>query len=100
MGFPCLSHISVTLFQGRLELTAVYRNQHFITKAYGNYVGLADLQAFIAAEAGCPVGDLLCVATHADAEIGSEGGLGRNALEHLAGRCRAAMASPDESATE
>jgi hypothetical protein len=73
IGFPCLSHISLTLFQGRLELTALYRNQHFITKAYGNFVGLSDLQRFVCQEVGCSKGELVCVATHADAELGTEG---------------------------
>lgn len=69
MGFPCLSHLSFTLVGGELHLTAVYRNQHFIARAYGNYVGLARLVKFVADESGCTPGEILCVATHADAQL-------------------------------
>jgi hypothetical protein len=69
-GFPCLSHISFTLKQGKLNLAAMYRNQHFFRKAYGNYVGLSRLMRFLCTEAGCELGELLCIATHADAELG------------------------------
>lgn len=86
MGFPCLSHISLTLFDGRLDMTAQYRNQHFITKAYGNLVGLSDLQRFIAAEVGCDVGELVCVATHADAEIGLDS-IGIQEIRSLVATC-------------
>lgn len=70
MGFPCLSHLSFTLVGGELHLTAVYRNQHFIGRAYGNYIGLARLVKFAADESGCTPGEILCVATHADAQLG------------------------------
>ncbi len=69
MGFPCLSHLSFTLVGGELHLTAVYRNQHFIARAYGNYVGLARLVEFVTQESGCIPGEILCVATHADAQL-------------------------------
>ena len=68
--FPALSHISFTLKQGKLNLAAMYRNQHFFRKAYGNYVGLSGLMRFLCTEAGCEMGELLCIATHADAELG------------------------------
>ena len=69
MGFPCLSHLSFTLVGGELHLTAIYRNQYFVARAYGNYVGLAQLVKFVADESGCTPGEILCVATHADAEF-------------------------------
>lgn len=69
MGFPCLSHISLTLHDGAVHLTALYRNQGFVRKAYGNYVGLARLARFFATEVGVGVGEITCVATHADAEF-------------------------------
>jgi hypothetical protein len=90
MGFPCLSHISLTLFNGSLNMTALYRNQHFITKAYGNLVGLSDLLRFIAAEVGCSIGELVCVATHADAELG-QNGIKKSEIEMLVHECRAAL---------
>jgi hypothetical protein len=88
MAFPCLSHVSVTLFEGRIDLTATYRSQHFLTKAYGNYVGLANLQAFIAAEVGAEVGELICIATNA--ALGLTTGVGKRALSDLIDQCQAA----------
>jgi hypothetical protein len=87
-AFPCLSHVSVTLFAGRIDLTATYRSQHFFTKAYGNYVGLADLQAFIAAEVGAEVGELVCVSTNA--ALGLATGIGKRDLRDVLEKCRAA----------
>lgn len=87
MGFPCLSHISVTVSKGSLHLTAVYRNQHFMAKAYGNFVGLSRLQEFICKEVGCPRGNLVCIATHADAELGKNGVTKKEILT-LVGECR------------
>ena len=69
-GFPCLSHISFTLDHRKLNLAAIYRNQYFFQKAYGNYMGLSGLMRFLCIESGCEMGELLCIATHADAELG------------------------------
>lgn len=73
-GFPCLVHVDLSLFQGRLNLIATYRHQYLITKAYGNMVGLARLQSFIAEQSGYEVGELAIMATMADAEYGVWGG--------------------------
>lgn len=88
MGFPCLSHISFTLERDVLHLAALYRNQHFIARAYGNYVGLARVGAFAAAEAGVRLGEIVCLATHADAEYGE---LGKTRVERLAEQARDAI---------
>jgi hypothetical protein len=90
MGFPCLSHISLTLHHGAVHVTAVYRNQGFIRKAYGNYVGLSRLARFFARETGTCVGEITCIASHADAEI-SVGG--KRALRKLVTDCRAVLGS-------
>jgi hypothetical protein len=66
MGFPCLSQVSFTLVERKIHLAALYRNQDFVSRAYGNYLGLAHLGAFIAREVGCELGEVLCVASHAD----------------------------------
>ncbi|UFT99370.1 hypothetical protein KO561_19745 [Radiobacillus kanasensis] len=66
MGFPCMSFISVKVRKEFVDLTAIYRNQYFVQKAYGNYLGLGRLLEFIAKEAGYKVGKLTCIATHAD----------------------------------
>lgn len=83
-GFPCLSHISLTLADDHVHMTATYRNQTFITRAYGNYVGLGRLLRFVASETGAKVGEVEVVATHADAELG----LGARAVRALTTRCR------------
>lgn len=65
-GGQCLSHISLTLIQNRLSLTALYRHQVYVSRAYGNYLGLARLLAFLAYESGRDVGEIMVVASHAD----------------------------------
>lgn len=71
MSFPCLSHLSVKYDHRRnlVHLIALYRNHTFLSHAYGNYVGLGRLIAFICAETGTSPGDLVSVSTHADAEL-------------------------------
>ena len=86
MGFPCLSHMSLVLDKGRLSMTALYRNQHFIRKAYGNYLGLSRLLSFICQEAGCEAGELVCIASHADAELSK----GKRDIVRLVKDCREA----------
>jgi hypothetical protein len=91
LGFPCLSHVSLTLHDGAVHLTALYRNQGFLRKAYGNYVGLARLARFFATEVGVGVGEIVCVASHADAELDVTG---KRALEQLVEECDRAAAGP------
>ena len=81
MSFPCLSQISFTLDGDCLNLAALYRNQYFVTRAYGNYLGLARIGDFIAYEAGLRLGEVVCLATHADAQFD---GLGKGRVEQLA----------------
>jgi hypothetical protein len=82
-SFPCLSHISLTLVDGAVHMCATYRNQTFITRAYGNYIGLANLLRFIATESGVEAGEVMVTASHADAELG----LGKTAVRSLIERC-------------
>lgn len=88
LGFPCLSHVSVTIHGGELHLSAMYRNQHLARKGYGNYLGLSRLGSALANEAGLPLGEVMVVATHADAEVGSARGFGAGALRGLANQGR------------
>lgn len=69
-GFPCLTHIDLTLHRGALHCTAVYRHQYLIEKAYGNFAGLAALMQFLCQQGGCKLGELVVHATLADAELG------------------------------
>ena len=68
LGFPCLTHIDLTLYQGRLHCTAVYRHQYLVMKAYGNLVGLGALMGFLCQQTGCQLGELVVHATMADSE--------------------------------
>lgn len=69
MGFPCLVHLDLSLLHGRLSMLAVYRHWHLLRKGYGNLLGLAGLQHFLAQQAGCEVGELVVHATVANAEF-------------------------------
>ena len=66
IGFPCLSYVNVKLQDKRLLMLAHYRNHFFVERAYGNYLGLGRLQAFIAASVGLKPGPLTCVSAHAE----------------------------------
>src|ERR1019366_4723988 len=81
-GFPCLSHVSVTLQDNRVHLTATYRSQDFTAKGYGNLVGLGRLGQFLANESEHELGELVCVATCAT--LPSLGGRGQ--LQVLVGK--------------
>lgn len=73
-AFPCLVHVDLTLFEGRLSMLAVYRHQFLITKAYGNWLGLSHLLRFLSQQTGFPVGELAIQATLADDERSRYGG--------------------------
>jgi thymidylate synthase len=66
MSFPCLAHLSVHLHERRVHLQAVYRNEYLVGRAYGNYLGLAELQRYIARAAGVAVGELMVTIGHAE----------------------------------
>jgi hypothetical protein len=67
-GFPCLTHVDLTLHDGRLHCLAVYRHQYFIEKAYGNMLGLSALLQFLCQQSGYALGELVVHATMADAQ--------------------------------
>jgi thymidylate synthase len=64
-GLPCLSHISFNLFDGEVQLTALYRSHDYRFKVPGNLLGLARLQACIANEIDAEVGELVVHSTRA-----------------------------------
>jgi hypothetical protein len=70
-GFPCLTHIDLTLYRGCLHMTAVYRHQYLIDKAYGNMLGLSWLLRFLCQQAGFDQGELVVHATLADTQARS-----------------------------
>lgn len=76
MSFPCLAHLSVHLHEGALHMQAIYRNESMIARGYGNYLGLAQLQAYIAEQASIDVGELMITAGHAELD-GRRGAVGK-----------------------
>lgn len=65
MGFPCLSSCSFQRDGRLLHLTAFYRNQYLIARAYGNYLGLGNLLSYVAKHTRMRPGQLLVVSGHA-----------------------------------
>ena len=66
MSFPCMSHLSFHLHEGRLHQQAVYRNEYLVGRAYGNYLGLAQLQQYIAIACGIGVGEFIVSVGHVE----------------------------------
>ena len=90
-GFPCLSHLSFSLLHGAVNLLAVYRSHDFISRAYGNYLGLGRVLQFVAHESGFPAGELTCVSASATAEINRGGSFGYERVTSLLKDCQAAL---------
>lgn len=63
-GFPCLSFISLHLADGVLHMHATYRNEYLVARGYGNYLGLAQLQQYMAHACCAGLGELLIIAGH------------------------------------
>lgn len=50
LQFPCLQHVSFEPTREGLVVNAFYATQQLFVKAYGNYLGIAQLGAFMAHE--------------------------------------------------
>jgi thymidylate synthase len=92
IGFPCLSHLSFSLNKGVVHLSAIYRSHDFISRAYGNYVGLGRVLHFVAQQSGIPAGELTCLSASATVEIG-KAGVGKRSLQRLLKDCHQALAA-------
>lgn len=66
MGFPCLAHISLHLHDSKLTMQAIYRNEYIVARGYGNFLGLAELQAYIAGAIGVGIGELVMTIGHGE----------------------------------
>jgi hypothetical protein len=55
LGFPCLQHVTFVPSRAGLVVNAFYATQQLFDKAYGNYLGLAQLGAFMAHEMELPL---------------------------------------------
>ncbi len=70
-GFPCLSHCSFQLDRNaRVHALAHYRSQYLVERAYGNYLGLGRLLAYVCAQTGLGLGTLTVVAGYAQVDAG------------------------------
>ena len=58
LGFPCLQHVSFEPTNTGLVVNAFYATQQIFDKAYGNYLGLIQLGAFMAHEMKIPLARL------------------------------------------
>ena len=58
LGFPCLQQVSFEPTTAGLVTNAFYATQQIFDKAYGNYLGLTQLGAFMAREMGMPLARL------------------------------------------
>ena len=64
MANPCLQYVQFEQQGKTINMTAVYRNHDFNTKALGNYIGLSRLLEFVCDQTGCNVGSLTCHSIH------------------------------------
>jgi hypothetical protein len=90
---PCLSHMSFRLRTANsLMLTALYRSHYYVQKTLGNLLGLAQLESFVAKEAGLEIGPLICHSTYATLEAEPKA-WNKSDIEKLIGKCHAAVAN-------
>ena len=75
----------------QLHIYATYRNHYYVQKTLGNILGLVELQAYIAREAGFEVGTLTLSSTSATLETSSVP-WGKNDLRGLVRECDAMLA--------
>jgi hypothetical protein len=85
--FPCMSHLSFQLAWGReeverLDCLALYRYQDLMLKGYGNYLGLAELQRYVADATGFVPGELTVIAGHAHLSLNKQARAGLAGLLH------------------
>lgn len=100
MGGPCLSHLSFKLLTREVHLTAVYRAHHYVHRAYGNLLGLARLQAFVADQVNAGLGPLVCHSTLALLEHGGSYGWGKGDVRRLIARCDRPAALSSQGASQ
>ncbi|HWZ16940.1 MAG TPA: hypothetical protein VNW95_17010 [Mucilaginibacter sp.] len=64
MGNPCLQYVQFAQVGNILNLSAVYRNHDFLTKALGNYLGLTHLLKFVCDQTNSNMGTVTCHSIH------------------------------------
>ena len=94
-GFPCLQQVSFGYDdEGGLAVSAFYPTQYIFDRAYGNYLGLANLGEFMAHEMGLRMTRLNCFIAHP--ELGN--GVTKESLRDLERLVRERMAMTDGKA--
>ena len=91
MGGPCLSHLSFKVIENTVHLAVMYRSHYYIHRVFGNLLGLARLQSFVADQIELPPGPLVCHSTMAVLEHGRQWGWRKTEVRPLLSRCREAM---------
>lgn len=97
MGGPCLSHLSFKVIDDSVHLAAMYRSHYYMHRAYGNLLGLARLQSFVAEQIELSPGPLVCHSTMALLEHGRQVGWKKGEVPTLLARCREAMTEESTS---
>ena len=69
----------------------MYRSHYYMNRAYGNLLGLARLQSFVAEQAELVLGPLVCHSTMAVLEHGRQVGWLKGDVTPLLSRCREVM---------
>jgi len=96
-SFPCMQHIAFNtdIKSLCLEMTAFYATQQLFVKAYGNWLGLCRLGAFIAGQSGLKLTRFTCFANVQKMDKSPMAGPGRDAL-HQEVRVAAGLAVTSE----
>lgn len=84
-NLPCLSHLSFKFIDKAVHLTVMYRSHYYVHKGYGNLLGLARLQSFVADQVGGTKGPLVCHSTHARVEF--DGPWNKSDVDKLVDEC-------------
>lgn len=64
IGNPCMQYVQFGEYNNSLNLTAVYRNHDFLTKALGNFIGLSKLLEFVCNNTNSNIGSINCHSIH------------------------------------
>lgn len=70
LPFPCLDYVAFAPDEGGLSVVAFYAQQYVFDRAYGNYLGLCRLGAFMAEEMKLELRQVTCIA--GSAKMGDE----------------------------
>jgi hypothetical protein len=100
LGFPCLQHVSFVPTKAGLVANAFYATQQVFDKAYGNYLGLAQLSAFMAQQMKLPLARLNVTVGVAKLERISKTDPALNGLLSAAKACLARSLEPQVMASE